>query len=56
MSKSRFLSSGVYGCIYYPSYNCSGKPIDNKIYVTKLVKDDYTSNTEVNIGKILKND
>ena len=65
MSNTRFLSSGVYGCIYYPSYNSEGNELNvNKnrnnpiIYndmVTKLVKNDNTSKTEIEIGKLLKN-
>jgi serine/threonine protein kinase len=55
MTTNRFLSSGVYGCVYYPSYNCNGIPISNNKSVTKLVKYDFTSKTEIKIGKILKN-
>jgi serine/threonine protein kinase len=55
MTTNRFLSSGVYGCVYYPSYNCSGIPINNNNTVTKLVKYDFTSKTEIKIGQILKN-
>ena len=37
-TENRFLSSGSYGCVYYPSYNCKGQKIMDKEYVTKLVK------------------
>jgi serine/threonine protein kinase len=53
MSNNRFLSSGVYGCVYYPMYSCKGKELDNNGYVTKLVKNDFTSKMEIEIGKIL---
>jgi serine/threonine protein kinase len=52
---NRFLSSGVYGCVYYPSYSCKGEELNNKTYVTKLVKYDFTSKTEIHIGKKLMN-
>ena len=50
---NRFLSSGVYGCVYYPSYSCKGEELDKKQYVTKLVKYDFTSKMEIEIGKKL---
>ena len=52
--KNNFLSSGVYGCVYHPPYDCQGKPIQDKTYVTKIVKSDFTTRTEYAIGKILK--
>jgi hypothetical protein len=54
ITKNRFLSSGSYGCVYYPSYNCKGQKIMDKEYVTKLVKNDITAQTEIEIGKKLK--
>jgi hypothetical protein len=53
-TENRFLSSGSYGCVYYPSYNCKGKKIMDNEYVTKLVKNDITAQTEIEIGKKLK--
>ena len=50
---NNFLSSGVYGCVYHPPYDCQGKPITDKKYVSKIVKADFTAKTEVNVGKIL---
>jgi serine/threonine protein kinase len=47
---SRFLSSGAYGCVYYPGYNCEGKPLKKDGLVTKLVKDNFTTQTEVVVG------
>ena len=52
--KNNFLSSGVYGCVYHPPYDCQGKPINDKKYVTKIVKSDFTTRTEANIGQLLK--
>ena len=54
--KSNFLSSGVYGCVYHPPYDCQGVPMSNKKYVTKIVKSDFTTRTEYSIGKILNGD
>lgn len=53
MPNNRFLSSGVYGCVYYPMYSCKGEELNNNGYVTKLVKNDFTSKMEIEIGKIL---
>jgi serine/threonine protein kinase len=50
---NRFLSSGVYGCVYYPIYSCKGKELNDNGYVTKLVKYDFTSKMEIEIGKLL---
>jgi len=47
---SRFLSSGAYGCVYYPGYNCEGKPLKKNGLVTKLVKDNFTTQTEIVVG------
>jgi serine/threonine protein kinase len=52
---NRFLSSGVYGCVYYPVYSCKGKELNDNGYVTKLVKYDFTSKMEIEIGKLLNN-
>ena len=54
--KDNFLSSGVYGCVYHPPYDCQGNPIKNKKYVTKIVRSDFTTRTEYSIGKIIKED
>jgi hypothetical protein len=53
-SESRFLASGAYGCIYHPPYDCKGKDLKDKSHVTKLVKDDYTSQTEYDVSTLLK--
>ena len=52
---SRFIASGAYGCIYHPPYDCKGKDLKDTSYVTKLVKNDYTSQTEYDISTMLKN-
>jgi len=52
--KDNFLSSGVYGCVYHPPYDCQGRPRTDKKQVTKIVKSDFTTRTEYNIGKMLK--
>ena len=54
--KSRFLSSGVYGCVYHPPYDCQGNPLKDKTYVSKIVKSDFTTLTEYEIGQMIKND
>ena len=51
---NRFLASGAYGCVYNPSYDCDGREIDNATTVTKLVKNNLTSQEEIKIGKVLR--
>ena len=55
MKDSRFIASGAYGCIYHPPYDCKGKDLKDTSFVTKLVKNDYTSQTEYDISTMLKN-
>jgi hypothetical protein len=55
MVKSKFLSSGVYGCVYYPAYMCNGtEPPKKTTTVSKVVKHEFTTKTEIAIGRILK--
>lgn len=55
MVKSKFLSSGVYGCVYYPAYTCQGtEPFKKTTTVSKIVKHEFTTKTEIAIGRILK--
>jgi len=53
-NKSRFIASGAYGCIYHPPYDCKGKDLKDTTLVTKLVKNDYTSQTEYDVSTMLK--
>jgi predicted unusual protein kinase regulating ubiquinone biosynthesis (AarF/ABC1/UbiB family) len=55
MVKSKFLSSGVYGCVYYPAYTCNGtEPAKKTATVSKIVRHEFTTKTEIAIGHILK--
>ncbi len=54
MSEPKLLSSGVYGCVYHPGYICSGA-LDTSNNVTKLVVNDFTTQTEIEVGQKLKN-
>ena len=54
MKENRFLASGAYGCIYHPPYDCKGKDLKDTSFVTKLVKNDYTSQTEYDVSNLLK--
>jgi predicted unusual protein kinase regulating ubiquinone biosynthesis (AarF/ABC1/UbiB family) len=51
---SRFIASGAYGCIYHPPYDCKGNDLKDTSYVTKLVKNDFTSQTEYDVSTLLK--
>jgi tRNA A-37 threonylcarbamoyl transferase component Bud32 len=54
MKENRFIASGAYGCIYHPPYDCKGKDLKDTSFVTKLVKNDYTSQTEYDVSNLLK--
>lgn len=52
--KSTMLSSGGYGCVYYPSISCQGKTGISKKKVTKIQVDDESALNEIEIGTIIK--
>ena len=54
-SKSKLISQGSFGCIYYPAINCKGKTNDddNKKFATKIQKTSFNSLNEINIGKMI---
>jgi serine/threonine protein kinase len=52
---NNLLASGVYGCVFNPAYKCNGKPTNKKKLVSKLTKDDFTSRTEIDISRRIKN-
>jgi serine/threonine protein kinase len=51
---NRFLASGAYGCVYYPGYDCKGKEIDKKEYITKLVLNNFSTITEYTVSEYIK--
>jgi len=55
---SSLLSQGGFGCVYYPGLKCDNendsKKDANKKFVTKLQKNNFTSNNELNIGLTIK--
>jgi hypothetical protein len=51
---SDLLSSGAYGCVFYPSYSCSGKPKYKKTLVSKLTKNNIVTETEYSTSQIVK--
>ena len=53
MTKSKLLAQGSYGCVYYPGYMCNGKKKENK-YVSKLARNDKSTQVEYDIGKLVK--
>jgi hypothetical protein len=48
------LSSGSYGCVFYPSYSCNGKPKYKKTLVSKLTKNNFVSENEYSTSQIVK--
>ena len=51
---NRFLASGAYGCVYYPGYDCKGKEINKKDYITKLVLNNFSTLTEYTVSDLIK--
>jgi len=51
---NHFLAAGVYGCIYYPGYTCKGIEMKRKKFVSKLTLLNEISQTEIDVGLILK--
>jgi serine/threonine protein kinase len=51
---NHFLAAGVYGCVYYPGYNCKGKPMKKKKWVSKLTYQNEKTTAEIEIGHLLK--
>jgi serine/threonine protein kinase len=54
MPQSSLLASGVYGCVFFPAYNCNGKKTNKRQLISKLTKYDYVSKNEINISAIIK--
>lgn len=51
---NHFLAAGVYGCVYYPGYTCKGVAMKKKKFVSKLTILNETSQTEIDVGQVLK--
>ncbi len=51
---SDLLSSGSYGCVFYPSYSCNGKSKYKKTLVSKLTKNNFISQNEYSTSQIVK--
>jgi serine/threonine protein kinase len=51
---SKMLSSGGYGCVYYPSISCKGQQGISDKKVTKVQISDESAINEIEIGKIIK--
>jgi serine/threonine protein kinase len=52
---STLISQGGYGCVFYPGVDCQGKMIDDDSIATKVQVKNFTSNNEINIGKMVRN-
>jgi serine/threonine protein kinase len=51
---TELVNQGAFGCLYHPGIECSGKPMDDQRYATKLVVKDEVADNEVDIGDIVK--
>jgi serine/threonine protein kinase len=51
---SNLLSEGGFGCIYYPGISCKSKSTNKKEMVTKIQLENFNSNNEIEIGKLIK--
>jgi serine/threonine protein kinase len=52
--RSKFISQGTFGCIFYPAIECDGSISKNKKYASKLVKNNRAELNEYLIGKMIK--
>jgi len=50
---SKLLSSGGYGCVFYPAFDCNSKILTEK-YVSKVQKNNFSSDNEINISFLIK--
>lgn len=50
---TELLNQGGFGCVYYPGINCAGKSNKSKKTITKLQREDFSSENELKIGKII---
>ena len=53
MQGGGLIAEGGYGCVFHPELNCKGKETKNKAHVTKLQRNDFSAENEINIGKII---
>lgn len=51
---SNLLSEGGFGCIYYPGISCKSNSTNKKEIVTKIQLENFNSNNEIEIGKLIK--
>jgi serine/threonine protein kinase len=54
MKGGKLLSSGAYGCVYYPTISCSGKDTKNTKYVSKIQGDGTANDNELHISKKIR--
>ena len=55
MKGGGMISEGGYGCIFLPYVTCKGKTTKNFNYISKIEEKNFSSENEINIGKIIKN-
>jgi len=53
MQGGGLIAEGGYGCVFHPELNCKGKETKNEAYVTKLQRNDFSAENEINIGMII---
>jgi|SaaInlV_100m_DNA_4_1039707.scaffolds.fasta_scaffold25372_2 serine/threonine protein kinase len=53
MIGGELLAEGGYGCIFYPPIDCKGKQTKNKDYISKIQKNDTSSQNEIFVGTIV---
>jgi serine/threonine protein kinase len=52
--KSKLISEGAYGCVYYPSVNCKGKLNVKDNNISKLQIKNFYSDNEIKVSNIIK--
>ena len=55
MYMSKLISQGGYGCVFYPGIDCRGRTIDDDSIATKVQVKNFTSNNEIKIGTMIRN-
>lgn len=54
MNNKNLLSEGGFGCVYHPGFDCKGKLLETKEFVSKIQKYNKSAVNEIKISNILK--
>ena len=54
MKGGGLISEGGYGCVFLPYVTCKGKTTKDFDYISKIEVNNFSSDNEIQIGKIIK--